>query len=780
MKGPVGESVERVRIFIGGRVQGVGFRPSVYRHAIATGMTGFVRNTPQGVEVEAQGRRQDVRRFLALLRTESPRQAHVESMQVEFIPPFDLQDGFTIVPSSRSGDLIVGFPPDLATCSECVKELFTAGDRRFRYPFINCVNCGPRFTIIAGLPYDRAQTSMDVFPMCRDCQREFSDPKDRRFDAQPNACPACGPHLSLLDASGVPVPCKDPLTEAVQRIRAGQILAIKGLGGYHLCCDARNDEAVFRLRIAKGRREKPFAVMFSGPDELRLFTKCGPDDVIELLSPAAPVVIVPVRENGGLSRRVSPDTRDVGALLPYTPLHHLLLRSISPLIMTSANISEEPIAYDDATLRRMLGRLADGALTHNRAILRRCDDSVVKIVRGRRLVLRRSRGFVPQAIPLPLESPPVLAVGAEMKNTFCITRGAKAFMSQHIGDLVEHPSLAFFTEAIEDLAQLLNVKAEYVAHDLHSAYESTRFAQCFPAEKRISVQHHHAHVASCMAEHGLTGRVIGVAFDGSGLGEDKTIWGGEFLVTDYAEFQRAGHLRNFPLPGGDEAIRHPPRVALAALYAVWGAGAEKMAETFLPSLDVEHRRVLISLMNNPLRAPRTSSVGRLFDAVSALLGLCDEITYEGQAAVRLQTLAQTALDEASGASSAGNTSYSGYRFDWREEGGTWVMDFAPVLRAIIEDLTQRVPKHAIALKFHVSLAEAVAEGVERITRRTDISRVVLTGGVFQNDLLLTRVSDAVTARGFEVYSHHVVPPNDGGISLGQAVVAMARIQKRRV
>jgi hydrogenase maturation protein HypF len=758
-------AIERVRITIGGRVQGVGFRPSVYRHAVATGMTGFVRNTVRGVQVEAQGSRGSVRRFLACLRSESPRQAHVESMEVVEIPAVPDEGGFQIVPSARSGDLLVGFPPDLATCSECVRELFTVSDRRYRYPFINCVNCGPRFTIIAELPYDRAATSMSVFPLCTDCRREYEDPRDRRFDAQPNACPVCGPRLFLLDEKGRPVATEDPLASAVNLLKSGKIVAVKGVGGFHLCCDAKNDDAVLQLRTRKGRRDKPFAVMFSSCEQIGSYTAAGPDEIMELLSPAAPVVVIRRKPEAGLSKWIAPDTADVGVLLPYSPLHYLLLHSISPLVMTSGNISEEPIAHDERTLGRILGRVADAALTHNRAIVRRCDDSVIKMVGGRRLMLRRSRGFAPQSVLLPFEGPPVLAVGAELKNTFCMTRGNKAFLSQHIGDLVEHPGWMFFLEAVEDLAALLKIKPLYVAHDLHPAYESTRFAQSFPPDHRMAVQHHHAHIVSCMAEHGLTGPVLGVAFDGSGMGDDQTIWGGEFLVADYRGYRRAARVAPFRLPGGDEAIRHPPRTAVGVLFSVLGAETEAAVAQFLPSLRAEHRGVLLSMLRSNVRAPITTSAGRLFDAVAALLGLCDAVTYEGQAAVRLQTLAsKSETPRAYALECAQSPSES-----------LLLLDYSSLVRDILEDLDKGVPRENMALGFHYAMADGIAKMCRRLADAERLDRVVLCGGVFQNELLLRLTEAQLRSAGLAVYWPHDVPPNDGGVSLGQAAVALARL-----
>lgn len=744
-------------------MQGVGFRPSVYRHAVQTRLTGFVRNTVSGVEVEAQGPRLFLDEFLRYLKTQSPRQAQMESVSVETILPVAGEEGFRIVASERSGDIVVGFPPDLATCGDCVRELFDPADRRYRYPFINCTNCGPRFTIVASLPYDRARTSMATFPLCQRCHEEYVEPDDRRFDAQPNACPACGPALKLLDASGREVQGADPLDKAVRLLRGGHIVAVKSLGGFHLCCDARSDRTVRELRARKGRADKPFAVMFADSGEAGRYCSTTPEEIMEMLSVSAPVVIVGRREGTDLSPRLAPDTRDLGVLLPYTPLHHLLLKGISPLVMTSGNLSEEPIIRDEADLSRVLGPVADYALVHNRPILRRCDDSVLRLARGRRLVYRRSRGWVPGSLPLRMDGPPVLAVGADLKNVFCITRGRGAFLSQHIGDLSEYPSVKFFEEAVTDLSSLLGVSPGVVAHDLHPDYASTRFALAHAAPRKIAVQHHHAHVASCMAEHGLEASVIGVALDGTGYGPDGTIWGGEFLVADYRGFRRAGHLEQFALPGGDEAIRHPARIALSLLHKVLGDAAAPVSETVLRGLPADDRHVLLQMIRAGTRAPLTSSAGRLFDAVSALLGLCDAISYEGQAAVRLQTLA------VSGSSAS-------YEHAVLESGEGLVLSFAPLVRRIVEELRGSPDRARIARGFHEALARGVADVCARIAAAEGIKAVALSGGVFQNELLLVLATDALKNAGLTVYSHHEVPPNDGGIALGQAAIALAALK----
>lgn len=752
---------KRARIAVTGRVQGVGFRPTVYQYATELGLSGFVQNTPTGVLAEVQGEGPAVSVFLERLRASPPKEARVGQFLVEDVP-LGPNGGFAIRPSRRSGDLVVGFPPDLATCEACTRELLDPHDRRFRYPFINCTNCGPRFTIVRELPYDREKTSMASFDLCPACRAEFEDPVDRRFDAQPNACPECGPSLALLAADGWEVQA-DPLRETARLLREGRIVALKSLGGYHLACDARSDDVVRRLRERKGRPAKPFAVMFQSLDELGRSCEVSDREAAELTSSAAPVVILKRRRDAALSALISPDTGDIGAFLPYTPLHHLLLAEISPLVMTSGNLSEEPIARDEEELKRILGRVADHALVHNRPIVRRCDDSVLRLVRGQRLFYRRSRGFVPAQVDLPLDGPPVLACGAELKNTFCVTRGRQAFVSQHIGDLVEYPAYRFYGESIDDLLRLLQVKPGVVAHDLHPDYESTRFAGAYPAEMKVAVQHHHAHIASCMAEHGLTEPVIGVALDGAGYGPDGTIWGGEFLVADLRDSRRAGCFKHYRMPGGEEAIRHPARMAFSVLLAEFGEQADALATRLLPAITAAERGILSQLIQSGAHAPLTSSAGRLFDAVSALLGLCDTISYEGQAAIRLQT-------------AAGEGSQSAYPFEIEAVTKESVLSFGPAVRAMVEDTLAGADKGGIAAKFHRTVSQGVAGMCAALSEREGLRKVVLSGGVFQNDLLLRMATGELKERGFEVYSHRLVPPNDGGIALGQAAVALARAE----
>jgi len=745
---------KRVRVTITGRVQGVGFRPTVYRHAANLGVSGFVKNAPSGVIVEAEGDSGSVSDFLEKLRNEPPGRAVIERIEVKEITPTG-ETGFQIVPSLGSGDLTVGMPPDLATCDDCLSELFDPGDRRNRHPFINCTNCGPRFTIIHRLPYDRDRTSMASFKMCSKCASEYSDPADRRFDAQPNACKACGPKLCIIDSKGRPME-GDPIRIAAGFLRSGAIVAVKGLGGYHLCCDALNDGPVRVLRERKRRPFKAMAVMFKSAGEIEKYCRLSEREREELVGPARPIVVAPRRNPCGLSTLISPDTTDAGVFLPYTPLHHLLLNEISPLIMTSGNLADEPIAKDESELNRILGRVADYALVHNRPIVRRCDDSVVKMVDGRRLFLRRSRGHVPDSIELPFDGPSVLGCGAELKNTFCVTRGQSAFVSQHIGDLTDYKSYKFFLESTEDLFRLLEVSPEIAAHDMHPGYLSTRYARESGIKNLEAVQHHHAHIAACMVEHNLCEQVIGVALDGMGMGDDGTVWGGEFLVADLTAYRRVSHFKQYRMPGGDQATLNPERMAFSCLLSELD-GDEAVAARVLAGIDREMRGVLRRMIEKGLHSPLTSSAGRLFDAVSAMLGLCRRISYEGQAAIRLQTAAADDVD-------------STYPFSL--DNG--VLSFGPMIREIVLDIEKGVDKGRISAMFHNTVALGVCATCEEIRSQEGISRIVLSGGVFQNELLLKLVTERLCKRGFEVYSHFLLPPNDACLALGQAAVALAR------
>ncbi|MFO7870377.1 MAG: carbamoyltransferase HypF, partial [Kiritimatiellia bacterium] len=758
---------KRLRITISGRVQGVGFRPAVYRHARRAAVAGFVKNTAAGVMAEAEGEERNVTDFLEAVRSDPPPHSVIESVRVEDAEPAGVS-GFEIAPSAGSGDLEVGMPPDLAICEDCRRELFEPENRRYKYPFINCTNCGPRFTIIRFLPYDRAGTSMSEFAMCGQCGREYRDLHDRRFDAQPNACFDCGPRVELVSPGGEAcggAEGDDILETAVRRVKEGEILAVKGLGGYHLACDALSDSAVSELRKRKHRPDKPLAVMFRSAEELDRYCVATKRQMAELETSAAPVVVVGRRENSPLSQRISPDTGDVGAFLPYTPLHCLLLAGISPLVMTSGNRTDEPIAADETDLGRILGPVADRALVHDRRIVRRCDDSVVKFQGNKRIFVRRSRGFVPDGLDLPFDGPEILACGSDMKNTFCLTRGRRAFPSQHIGDLGDNRNYMFYTEAIRDLSALLGVHPDIAACDPHPDYFSSRYGreQCAVCEP---IQHHYAHSAACMAENGLTGPCLGVILDGAGLGGDGTVWGGEFIKVTLdggagTGMERVGRFKQYPMPGGDAATLHPARMAFACLYTEFEGDAER-ALKLLPGIAPGGASSLQSMIEQKVNTPLTSSAGRLFDAVSAMLGLCDSISYEGQAAIRLQNAA----------SNSGGRVYS-----WKMENG--VLDFGPMVREIARDAEAGADPGAVASGFHSTMAEGVSRMCREIADSLAIEDIALSGGVFQNELLLELLTDRLEKLGLRAHFHRFLPPNDACLSYGQAVAALVRIRKNQ-
>lgn len=721
-------SRSRVLLRVHGRVQGVGFRPAVYRLAGEAGLAGSVRNDAGGVTIEIEGDEPAVSSFPDRLRRMAPAAARIDSIEV--IPAVPRGDEAFRVEASASGSGHTEVAPDRATCSACLRELFDTAGRRHRYPFTTCIDCGPRYTIVRELPYDRPRTTMALFAMCEACDAEYHDPSNRRFHAETNACPACGPRLD---------------GEAVDALRAGSIVAIKGLGGFHLAVDATNEAAVLRLRDRKQRPDKPFAVM------VRDLTVAGRIAVLDdparaaLTSPAAPIVCVPKRPSD-LAPSVAPRLEEVGVMLPYTPLHHLLLADgPGVLVMTSGNRSDEPVAIGGEALDQLAG-IADVFLLHDRPIHRRADDSVVRIVCGGVQPLRRSRGFVPESIALPVEAPPLLALGAQLKNTIAVTHGASACLSPHIGDLSHPATLRFFDESIEAMTQLLGVEPVAVAHDLHPDYASTRRASG-TALPRIAVQHHHAHVAACMAEHGRTGPVIGVAFDGTGCGPAGELWGGEILVATLGSFERVAHLRPLPLPGGEAAIREPWRLAAAALI---DAGEP------LDILGIDtHRLALIeSMVLRGLNTPRATSAGRWFDAVAALCGLREAITFEAQAAMELEAIAVDVPD-----------AYP-FVFDGEE------IDLRPMLRAIVAHIREGVPAAVIAGRFHETLARAVAAAAGSLRA---LQTVALSGGCFQNRRLTERTKALLERSGFEVLIHRKVPPNDGGIALGQAAVAAWRL-----
>ncbi|MFZ0249712.1 MAG: carbamoyltransferase HypF [Acidimicrobiales bacterium] len=767
----------RLRLRVSGLVQGVGFRPHVHRLATELHLVGFVGNDSQGVFMEVEGVTGATEAFVRRLETDAPDAARVDGVVSERMAARG-GTGFAIVGSRASGTVRTFVSPDLATCDDCLRELFDPRDRRVRHPFINCTNCGPRFTITLRLPYDRPNTTMRGFALCGACAEEYGDPADRRFHAQPIACPDCGPRLWLERSSGAdPVTGTDPAIMAAQAALArGEIVAIKGLGGFHLACDARSDAAVARLRERKHRVGKPFAVMARDLHVARTVAHIIPAEAALLTTARRPIVLAsrrPGTSAGVVSALVAPGNPRIGLLLPYTPLHHLLFAPVpggdpavpvpSLLVMTSGNVSDEPICYDNDDARERLGALADAWLLHDRPIHVPCDDSVLEIDQdGGELPLRRSRGYAPLPVRLPVVAPPTLAVGGELKNTFCLAAGHDAFMSQHIGDMGSLESWRAFERSAHQLADLYGIRASQVAADAHPGYLTKRWAEEASGRPVVEIQHHHAHIASVMAEHGVPAgaRVIGLAFDGTGFGTDGTIWGGEVLVAAYTDFVRVGHLATIALPGGDAAVRRPYRTALAHLRA---AGLEWAQD--LPPVGAAppaERAVLQSQLEGVSGCVETSSMGRLFDAVSSLLGLCHEARYEAEAALRLQWAAAAALDR--------GLPVPSYRFETTD----CEFDPSPVFHALAADLRSGADTGAMAAGFHGAVARVVRDVAVEQRERTGIGVVALSGGVFQNALLLGQARRCLEARRFRVLTHRVVPPNDGGLALGQAAIAGAR------
>jgi hydrogenase maturation protein HypF len=781
----VAPEVIRQRLLVRGVVQGVGFRPFVYGLAARFRVTGLVGNNSAGVFIEAEGPPDALAAFARALRAEPPPLAQIDAVTVEAMAPRG-DTAFVIVPSGAEAGAFTLVSPDIAVCEACLGELFDPADRRYRYPFINCTHCGPRYTLIRGLPYDRPQTTMAAFPLCPDCQREYDDPLDRRFHAQPIACPVCGPQM-WLEKDGARLSERDgAISEAKARLAAGDILAIKGIGGFHLACDATNVAAVNRLRERKGRADKPFALMARDLEMARRIAEVNDAEAALLTSRARPIVLLEGRR-GWVAAPVAPCLMQIGVMLPYAPLHHLLLDD-RPLVMTSGNWSGEPIAYDDASARERLSSLADAFLMHDRPIEQPCDDSVLRVFRGAALPVRRSRGYAPLPVTLPQPVPPLLAVGGELKNTFCIARGEHAFLSPHIGDLESLETVEALDRAVRHFEQLYGIAPTRIICDLHPGYASTRWAEHETTRRGIplmNVQHHHAHIAGLMAEHGLDGEapVLGICFDGTGYGTDGTIWGGEVLLADYRGFRRLAHLSEVPLPGGDGAIRHPARAALAHLWAAgvpWTDDLPPVAAT-----SEAERRVIRRQLETGFNAPLTSSAGRLFDAVAALIGLRSSVTYEAQAAMELEGLIASFPGVLTAALSGGDAmrdgdlassergpaggEISGMRGQ-REQDFPLQIDAAPLIAAIAEGVRAGRTPAMLAAQFHAALADAVARLLLRLRDETGVNVAALSGGVFQNLRLLGLLVDKLDSAGFVVLTHEKAPPNDGGLALGQAII----------
>jgi hydrogenase maturation protein HypF len=749
------EARQRLRVRVEGTVQGVGFRPFVYRVADELGLAGWVLNDSRGVLIEAEGERDALDVLLDRIRNDAPPLAIVERIADDPIAPTGETD-FRITESADGGEAEAAVSADMATCDDCLAELFNPIDRRHRYPFTNCTNCGPRFTIVRGVPYDRPLTTMASFEMCERCRAEYENPLDRRFHAQPNACPDCGPSLRLVDRAGRVLADgnEGSLDAAVLALADGGIVAVKGLGGYHLACRADDESVVAELRARKHREDKPFALMAPSAESALELVELDDAAGALLASRERPIVLAPRQLEARVARSVAPASRELGVMLPYSPLHHLLLAdSGAALVMTSANVSDEPIAFrDDDALGRLAG-IADVFLVHDRPIETRTDDSVVRVVSGRPLFLRRSRGYVPRNLPLRTQMP-VLACGAELKNTFCLAKGDRAWVGHHIGDLKNYETLRSFTEGIEHFQELFAVEPELVAHDLHPEYLSTKYALEREAVETLGVQHHHAHLAACLAEHREVGPAIGAIFDGTGYGTDGTVWGGELLVGDARDFERVGHLHPVRMPGGERAIRQPWRMACSWLLETLG-GQPPLPPLLAERVGEEAWSKVAELAGSGLASPVTSSAGRLFDAVAALCGIRAEVNYEGQAAVELEAAADPAVRVA-------------YPLP-----GTEVLDARETLVAILADLGAGVPVAEVAAKFHNAVAEGTARACAGLARAEGIELAVLSGGVFQNRLLLERTAEALEQAGLRVLVPRLLPPNDGGVAFGQAAVAAA-------
>ncbi len=758
--------IKRSKGAIKGIVQGVGFRPFIYQLAHRYQLSGHVINTPEGVDLEVEGPDEDVEHFFQCILSERPPLAHISSIErAELRPKNDKT--FEIKESRADQERSALISPDVSICADCLRELKDSKDRRFKYPFINCTNCGPRYTIIKDIPYDRAMTTMNKFKMCKACHGEYEDPTNRRFHAQPNACWDCGPRVSLHDHDGLPIACDTPVEETIHLLRRGAIVAIKGLGGFHLAVDARNHKAVVRLRKRKHREEKPLALMVRDPQAANQIAHINEIEANTLLSPQRPIVILKKRRFHGLSPQVAPRNRYFGIMLPYTPLHYLLMDgSFRALIMTSGNISEEPINIDNKEAFKNLKGIADYFLVHDRDIYLRSDDSIIRMVGRVPRQLRRSRGYVPVPVFLPdemSELPSVLAVGGELKNTICITKENRAFLSQHVGDMENLETFDFFRLTISHMESILEIRPKVLAHDLHPDYLSSKFSREQEEIPTLAVQHHHAHIVSCLAENGVRGPAIGLALDGTGFGADGQVWGGEVLLADLNSFHRAAHLEYVSLPGGDAAAKFPWRMALSYLYKTYGDELLNLSIKFVRALKTEDANIVFQMIKKGVNAPLTSSCGRLFDALASLIGLRQKIAYEGQAAMELEMCQ--------------NFSEKG-KYPWaiEEKKGHLILLTSDIIRSAVEDIKAGISRGIISRRFHNTLIDMFTGTCVRLREASGIGHVAMSGGSFQNVTLLNGLSRSLTSNGFKVFTQKVVPSNDGGLSLGQAVCAGLRFQ----
>ncbi len=764
------EKSKRLFIHITGIVQGVGFRPFIYSLATRFSLSGFVLNDTSGVKIEVEGEGKKTADFLEHITLDAPPLALIEKIDCRKLPPIGYHH-FEIKKSKKEKEKFTLISPDISVCPDCLRELFDKADRRYQYPFINCTNCGPRFSIIENIPYDRARTTMREFKLCPECQSEYDDPLNRRFHAQPNACRVCGPRVSLFDNKGRKIHSFDPIKTSAGLLKKGYIVAVKGLGGFHLACDAANKTSVETLRKRKYREDKPFALMALDVEKIKEFCRVNEYEQRLLLSPRRPILILRKKKDCRLPDEIAPNNKCLGMMLPYTPLHYLLLREAGMvLVMTSGNISDEPIAYKNKDAFKKLGGITDYFLVHNRKIQTRIDDSVTRIFNNQEMIIRRSRGYVPQPMKVNFFfKEPVLAVGGELKNTFCLATRNYAFLSHHIGDLENLSALTSFEEGIDHFLRIFHASPRIVACDLHPDYLSTKFAQEYCQNtsfkpELIPVQHHHAHIVSCLIDNHSESKVIGVAFDGVGLGTDRRIWGGEFLVADLTGFTRVAQLKYLPLPGGEMAIKEPWRMAVTYLNGVYGPDFLSLPLPFLETLKKDKIMLLLKIIKKGVNSPLTSSMGRLFDAVSALTGLRDRVNYEGQAAIELEMLVE---DKEKGS----------YPFEISSQEKIILIDPKAIIASVVSDLINHERKEVIAARFHNTIARVILQTCKKIREKQSLNEVALSGGVFQNVYLLEKTCDLLTKTEFSVYTHHQVPPNDGGISLGQAVIAHTRSRK---
>lgn len=747
----------RLKLLISGAVQGVGFRPFVHRLASKYSLTGWVRNCTEGMEIEVEGNTDSLTKFLKRLESDNPPLSSIDNCEYRFLEIHGYAD-FRIMDSINIGERNTIILPDIATCPDCIREIFDRDNRRYYYPFTNCTNCGPRYSIIEALPYDRANTSMRAFKMCDKCTAEYEDPSDRRFHAQPNACPECGPYLELYDKSGNILRLRsEALLHACELIRSGSILAVKGLGGFHLIVDARNDKAVMRLRQLKGRDEKPFAMMFPDIDMIKEYCELGDLERSLLNSFEAPIVLLRAKKPvlTDIAGSVAPDNPYYGVMPPYTPVHHLLTAELKlPLVATSGNIFNEPICTDNDEAFTRLSGIADYFLVHNRPIVNHVDDSIVRVMAGREMIIRRARGYAPLPISIKEELPKILAVGAHLKSASAIAMSNQVIVSQHIGDLESKATFDIYRKTINRLSALYNHKPMKIACDTQPYYTSTQFAENQPQPK-VKVQHHYAHILSCMAENELEPPVLGICWDGSGYGSDGSIWGGEFIRIGESSFKRAAHFRTFPLPGGEAAIREPRKTAMGLLYEKYGDNLfEYKKLSIFKQFKEDELSIIRDMLNKEVNSPKTSSVGRLFDAVAALLGICSHNGYEGQAAMQLEFAAMNSDTD------------TYYNYNISRNKGTYVIDWERIICAIIEEISS-APIKDIAMRFHNTIVKAAVE----IVGLLDEQRVALSGGCFQNRILLEKMVTELMKEGYKVYWHQRIPTNDGGIALGQIMAA---------